>query len=198
MGLEVVRGDTFDGRLTFTPRYPESTFDINRVQPICNTNFFKPQGGFWTSVDNGWEDWCRETMPMWLSKTTFDVTLTDTSNVLVLHDMDTVNSLPQLGLQDKKGRPYLNFEALSEKYDAIFIDLTHGDSDFNRRFKDWAADSIVVLNSDSIDTVTNSKTGAVVYSRDNSANMAKPFEVDSRLLSGFTNDKSLNFEYGLS
>lgn len=139
---------------------------------VNNENWPKPYGGFWASRDgdpNGWEAWChREYYKIKELESFFRFTLRDCSQVLILESEDQLIDLPKLKAwkpkdlvwmetlaSDQHPTPdqleelfrqnwcYLDYERLSEKYDAI--ELVNAGA-FHGSLNLWDCNSILILN----------------------------------------------------
>ena len=133
--------------------YGHKHFDINLFCPISNREIFtKPFGGLWASradAKYGWKEWnddeqfreCNE-------ENSFIFQLSDTARIL------TINSSDDLKKLTKTYRGFfvpccLDFEQLSQKYDAIEVNI----SSDRRLYWDlygWDCDSILVMNPEVI------------------------------------------------
>lgn len=151
---KTITGPEMDGRLTFTPRDPNFEFDPNQIQPVRNvSDFIKPQGGFYLSVDEGWERWCQEAEPSWIkNKQRYEALMDPDAKILVIDSNQAINELPQIGVTSGRiPRPILNFEALAQDYDAIFMDLTESpNGELFKTMNAYDCDQLIVLNPDAI------------------------------------------------
>lgn len=136
--------------------YGHKHFDINLFCPISNRELFtKPFGGLCASrigAEYGWKEWnddehfreCNE-------ENSFTFQLSNTARIL------TINSSDDLKKLTKTYRGffipcYLDFERLSQKYDAIEANI----SSDRRLYLDlygWDCDSILVMNPDVIQEI---------------------------------------------
>lgn len=131
--------------------------------PIRNRDYFtKPKGGLWASRKDdefGWKDWCeREDFRLDSFDRSFEFTLKDSANVLVLNNRDQLDFLPQIKYgeryryhkDDWSSECYLNFEKLSKEYDAIDIpDI----SPFYWALYGWDCNSILIMNPDIVEVI---------------------------------------------
>lgn len=138
-------------------------YDPEKWRNIKNLRFFgKPNGGLWGSpIDSslGWKDWCdsenfRQDVGF---NSGFTWEISDPSRILVLDSMKTYQSLPGLYkikyLDEPLGGESLNFERISQDYDAILLTENGLDElrgDFSLNFYSWDCESIIVLNRNAI------------------------------------------------
>lgn len=149
-------------RLTFSPRTDGPfEYDPSQVLPIANPTAMafatKPFGGIWLSVDGGWERWCRNEMPHWLSNGTCEVTLVPGARIYEVRSMEDLERLPQRdapeGMWLGSGMcpcAHIDFERMAKDYDGMFLNLSHGDPDFYFALYGWDCDSVLVFSADAI------------------------------------------------
>lgn len=147
--------------------YGSTKFEPEKFEPIQNRLFVKPTGGFWASpieTEWGWKDWCEaENYEECEKENSFTFTLSENANVLHLHNVEDLDSLPKLKLPEPLkslskgilGMVYLDFEKiLKSGYDAIEIHL----EDFSLeslygKLYGWDCDSILIMNPEIIKEV---------------------------------------------
>ncbi len=130
--------------------YGSSTYDIQLMHPICNSEFRnKPTGGLWTSPINsefGWSDWTTRECYGSLS-TYFDLTFYGT--VCKVDGVADMATLPWL--EDAKGNTSVSFEVLVQQgYDAIHLTKKgEGDTRFTdpRSFYGWDCETVLIFNA---------------------------------------------------
>lgn len=140
-------------------------YNPEKWREIKNRRFCgKPDGGLWGSpVDSswGWKDWCdsedfrQETG----FNSGFTWELSDPSRILILDCMKTYQELPGLYKIKYLDEPFaggsesLNFERISQDYDAILLTENGLDElrgDFSLNFYSWDCESIIALNRNAI------------------------------------------------
>ena len=138
------------------PVYIHYGHDEFRIpDPIKNREclFTKPKGGLWASRkddEDGWKTWCeREEFRLETFDSSFEFTLKDSANVLVLSDLDQLDILPKLNPWDEPydksefSTCYLDFVKLAQKYDAIeLVDICK----FYWALYGWDCNSILIMN----------------------------------------------------
>ena len=158
--------------------YGSDHFDPLSFTPIRNSAWQpKPENGLWASRDNaeyGWSQWCRSNrFNVDALRESFRFTLPE-ARILLLEDLDQLMNLPKLRAWEPKKvdwlesiKPnelptkeqlqelympnwcYLDYEKLSEQYDAVEIREPWV---FRDAFPTWDCDSIVVMNENVIIT----------------------------------------------
>ena len=138
--------------------YGHSKFDINQFKQIVNQiEFTKPSGGLWASRINseyGWKDWClsNEYSGSTLDKH-FNFSLEKTAKILTISNCNQLEELPKN--KDCKIVSNLwvclDFEKLSEQYDAIEVLITE-DNQLYYKLYGWDCDSILIMNPNIIIT----------------------------------------------
>lgn len=133
--------------------YGHKHFDPYLFSPITNRGqWVKPTGGLWASpVDAsfGWKDWnygnkCKECN----DENSFTFTLSEGARVLVIDNNDVLWKLPQIVPEYMHDLwCMLDFEKLTEDYDAIELDLS-ADSRLYWSLYGWDCDCILVMNPD--------------------------------------------------
>lgn len=145
------------------PVYIHYGHDKFRVpDPIKNIRFFtKPEGGLWASrkyYEFGWKDWCgNEEFHLDTFDKSFEFTLKDNANVLVLNNRDQLDDLPQIGnpelaynKENWTSTCYLDFEKLSQDYDAIEL---MNEQVFHWALYGWDCNSILIMNPDIVEVI---------------------------------------------
>ena len=126
-------------------------------------NSFKPDG-FWISVNNGWEDWCKSEMPHWIdnTRTCLKAILSKDINLFVIESKEqflkefknlTGKKYIELSIEGRKLKIVFH-EKLAEKYDGIYLKLEpflkhRLDFDF-MYFYSWDCESMCIWNKDKI------------------------------------------------
>lgn len=108
---------------------------IGRYEPrpesiirVTNKQWVKPYGGLWTStyIDNssGWVDWCLNEQLDWVENRRWFLLVPDpNARIFVVNDIDDMDILFER-YQDRLDYPSMssiNFEAMSEDYDAMTV-----------------------------------------------------------------------------
>ena len=133
-----------------------NSFKKEKIKPIKNElNFTKPIGGFWASNINaeyGWKQWCDDNEFKFYNKdNAFVFTLSDNAKVLYINDTKILANLP---MQQSiiKSWLCLDFEKLSEQYDAIEVNISKCNRLYDLLYG-WDCDSILIMNPDVIQEV---------------------------------------------
>lgn len=134
--------------------YGNDKFEINKFETISNDSRIptKPSGGFWASrVDSNysWKNYCiKQRYDIDLDKYII-FSIDDKARILSINNCKQLENLPQL---DSKRRFYknnlytkLDFERLSEKYDAIEVFIREKDELYFQLFG-WDCESILIMN----------------------------------------------------
>lgn len=144
--------------LTFSPRYDGFSYSERMFYPIRNRDVFmtKPSGGFWLSVDGGWERWCECEEPDWASHGRYEVEVADDAKVYVISSIDDIDALPQregpsevpdlFGFLLPESR--IDFERVAEIYDGIFVNISEGGRDVWNAMYGWDCDSVLLFSPD--------------------------------------------------
>lgn len=142
-------------------------YDPCLFKSIKNRHLFgKPSGGLWASPVNsefGWKDWCNEELFFKHSGLSegFTWELSDQAKVLVLRNSNDRDLLPERYFLENDeweeliGKKRLNFERLSEDYDALFLTYSglRDLSDYYSGFSTWDCESILVFNKEVIGNI---------------------------------------------
>lgn len=133
--------------------------------------FTKPYGGLWGSPINtecNWENWCKSNdFELKRLEKCFYFKLKSKAKRLYINNVDQLKELPKvkqpeifsINLWDT-----LDFEKLSEEYDALEITLTYEDKTkiedlwsggLYQRLYGWDVDSILVMNPDIVEEIEN-------------------------------------------
>lgn len=156
-------------RLAFTHG---CSFDISKVAPVRNGNFYKPSGGAWLSpyADDGRTEWARfgdvaDYAPAKRSTTVTDVALVPNARVLVIDSRDDFINVVEahsyvyeneLNRHLEEDKRLLDFESIARDYDAIWVTQrgvntnqlipAHGQPTLGP----WDIPSVLVLNRDAV------------------------------------------------
>ena len=139
-------------------RYGKEPFRKDCFTPVRNRNFpaSKPIGGIWASPEDAelsWEVWCRENMPEFIKgKNVYRFSL-EGANVLHVRSRSDLSNLPVLQDFNKMcftDIEYLDFEKLSDMYDAIELHLSEGDYRLSQALYGWDCDSVLIMNPEVI------------------------------------------------
>ena len=136
--------------------YGHKKFCKEMCKPIENIQLFtKPKGGFWASrIDAkfGWKDWCIDEEFRDIDENNaFRFKLKDNAKVLYINDTKILANLP---MQQSiiKSWLCLDFEKLSEQYDAIEVNISKCNHLYDLLYG-WDCDSILIMNPDIIEEV---------------------------------------------
>jgi hypothetical protein len=128
------------------------TLDWSKIAPISNCKWNKPKGGFWLSINDGWEHWCECEMPEWLVGTRYQITVKPWANIYWIKTDNDALWLPDNPLMDDSykdgnflGMKFIDFEELSLLYDAVGVMIQSGDISY-RILNGWDCDSLLVMN----------------------------------------------------
>lgn len=134
--------------------YGNDKFDINKFENISNDSIVptKPLGGFWASrleCNYSWKDHCiKEEYSIDLSKYII-FSIDKNAKILIIDNCKQLEDLPQLDNQKRNYRDNLytklDFEKLSEKYDAIEV-MINGINDLYFQLFGWDCESILIMN----------------------------------------------------
>lgn len=134
--------------------YGQNNFDVDLFAPIENRPYFtKPFGGLWasrTDAKYSWNDWCRNNdFAECRNDNSFTFTLKDGAKVLEINSVKELKEVPKIKDDDGVTYTMIDFEKLSESYDAIEVNIS---SDHNLYFSlyGWDCDSILIMNPDII------------------------------------------------
>ena len=133
--------------------YGHKHFDKYLFAPIKNMHSLtKPLGGLWASNTDavyGWKDWCEDNEFRRCEKDhSFAFVLTDDARILTINSLDDLKNL--LKGENKYGIDtwtILDFEKLSQQYDAIEVNIS-SDSMLYHSLYGWDCDSILIMNPD--------------------------------------------------
>ena len=143
--------------------YGHDKFDKDLFVPIRNVGFVKPVGGLWASPINsnyGWKDWClSEEFHISLLDRSFRFSLNKAAKVYTIDNRKQLYSLPidhnKSYKIDLSIRPFLDFELISKRYDAIWLTID-GERDTRclrpLNLYGWDVESLLVLNPNIIIT----------------------------------------------
>lgn len=155
-------GDLVDDKPVYV-HYGHDEFHL--PDPIRNSNWRnKPIGGLWASRKDdpyGWKSWCeREEFRLHTFDQSFEFTLKDYANILVLSNRDQLDNLPKIdshgipeltyNKEDWKSECYLDFKKLKQDYDAI--ELTDV-GQFYWALYGWDCNSILIMNPDIVEVI---------------------------------------------
>lgn len=134
-----------------------NVLDLDKIKSISNYKWNKPTGGFWLSVNEGWERWCEKEEPDWLRGLRYEFTLKSDASIYWITSDEDAWVLPDNPLMDEyrgewvfKGMKFIDFENISKRYDAIGVMIQSGE--ISRRTLDgWDCDSMLVMNPSIID-----------------------------------------------
>ena len=138
--------------------YGNDKFDINKFETISNNSIMptKPRGGFWASRINSNYSWKKHCIKQGYS---IDLdkyivfSINDMVRILTIDNCKQLENLPQL--DNKKGfyknnlYTKLDFEKLSEKYDAIEVFINEINELYFQLFG-WKCESILIMNPEVI------------------------------------------------
>lgn len=137
--------------------YGHNRFDRSIFKPIKNKDmpWVKPTGGLWASpidADYGWRNWCNdEKFRECVEGNSFKFTLPD-ANILYISSVKDTMGLPIKSVHFES--IFLDFEELVRMgYDAIELNIS-SDRELYWRLYGWDCDSILVMNPNKIQTVT--------------------------------------------
>lgn len=139
--------------------YGSTVFLPERLLPVRNMNV-KPEWhtGLWTSpVDSkrGWSDWCRmEDYGECNENNSFTLCLKEGARILVIDSMSDLMKAP-LWVSNRFNNKYLDFELISEQYDAIWLtDKGQEETHYSRPtavdLYGWDCESVLILNADCV------------------------------------------------
>lgn len=148
--------------------YGSDKFDPKKFKTIKNVMIStKPEGGLWGSPldsEEGWKEWCeRNNFRTNLLEKFFVFSLKPGTRLLFLDEVTQLDDLPKVknpAIFDNFNLwCCLDFEKLSEQYDAIEITLSHEKSHryefwggLYDKLYGWDCDSICIMNPNCINT----------------------------------------------
>lgn len=134
--------------------YGSERFEKKLFRKIINNDWTKPIGGLWTSPTGstyGWKEWClQEDFRIDSLSSHFKLKFTKEARVLL------IDSFPDLEKLPKRKVNYLDFEKISNKFDAIWLtEKGQWETRFTRPFNlyGWDCESILVLNPESVEEI---------------------------------------------
>lgn len=139
--------------------------DLSAVKPVRNADLWnKPAGGFWLSVNEGWEAWCEAEEPEWAEGPRFKATLSKNARILEIRGKADLQGLPiNPAMADANnwdlslghwGEVYLDFETLAKEYDGVAVMVQSGNWDeLYYLMYGWDCDSLVVFNPEVIENL---------------------------------------------
>ena len=126
--------------------YGSSQFKPELMMPIKNSEHIKPNGGLWTSpVDSiyGWKDWCDNEN---FGDTSKSFTVIFTGRLLTINSIDVMNNLPWI---NDDTSPWISFENLSNKYDAVHLTVK-GEKEtrfsYPKSLYGWDCETVLIMN----------------------------------------------------
>lgn len=148
--------------------YGSNEFKPELFKPVKNEMMFtKPKGGLWASPINAkesWKEWCeRNDFHLELLKKSFIFVLKPDTRVLFIDDVKQLENLPKVEnpaiFENFKLWTCLDFEKLSQEYDAVEITLSEEKSHQGEfwgglydKLYGWDCDSICIMNPECINT----------------------------------------------
>ena len=142
----------------FLVHFGASEYMPENFGKIANSGWVKPKGGLWTSPvgsEYGWEEWCRSEnfRPESLAKS-FLLRMKADSKILII---DTLEDLVKLPIIEKGegfyGRMYLDFEIISNKFDAIWLTVNgQWETRLSRPMNlyGWYCETVLIMNKESV------------------------------------------------
>lgn len=137
--------------------YGSKHFNKNLFKKIKNIPFVKPEGGLWASnikAKYGWKEWTQDNnygTDKYREDNCFKFRLKNGAKILTIKNKKDLRELPKYKVPtfDSNLFNWLDFEKLSEQYDAIevFIDKLYWE------LYGWDCDSLLVLNKDVIEEI---------------------------------------------
>lgn len=79
---------------THTCNFHQELDIANNFHPVENIGGVKPRGGFWLSINEGWEHWCESEMPNWLEGTRYQAKLKPSVNIYWIWTNEDLDKLP--------------------------------------------------------------------------------------------------------
>ena len=142
--------------------YGSNCFDRERFMPVKNRpDMIKPDGGLWASRENakyGWYQWAKNIRNFAPSlETSFEFSLADNARILLIDNIMQLDGLPKnektifsvfpalSSISASSLWTFLDFELLSESYDAIEVLISEDRRLYDQLFT-WDCDSILVTN----------------------------------------------------
>ena len=143
--------------------YGSDHYDESLFCKIINREYTnKPFGGLWSSPvesDITWKEWCdAESFRECDEKNSFKFRLKPEAKILTLENKDDLSNLPRvkLDLSYITMNIDIDFEALSEEYDAIMVYVHRGKDYFDNLYHElygWDCDTLLVMNKEVIEVI---------------------------------------------
>ena len=151
--------------------YGSDRFVKELFNKVKNTPYLtKPIGGFWASPVDSTRNWIDFAKSNNIYKNidgyydiSFEFKISDDAKVLHLYSIDDLDNLPRYECEENKrvakynNEIWLDFEKLSEEYDAIELHLSEEKrtsdefwQDLYHKLYSWDCDSILIMNPDII------------------------------------------------
>ena len=140
--------------------YGSRNYNADSFQPVTNINCIKPSGGLWVSNVNSkvpWSEWCARNnyrVNSLSADNCFYIKIKNTARILQIKSIADLRPLPKLTVNSllKKLFPlvvYLDFEELSNDYDAIEVTISES-SELYWALYGWDCDCTLIMNKDVI------------------------------------------------
>ena len=146
--------------------YGRNFFDKNLFAPIKN-DWVKPFGGFWASLVNdeyGWINWTKDNRYE-IIKDKWIRFILNSDRIIALNSYDELTHLPHIKKQNELDKwilfddlkhHYLDFEALSNSYDGMYVRISN-DVRFDWGLQMWDCNSLLLFNPDVLQITEVSK-----------------------------------------
>jgi len=135
--------------------YGRKHFDSHFFEPIKNINYFKPEGGLWTSPVNsnyGWIDWNRDYKWIFCNPLiSFKLKFYDDAKIMIIDSKEDLDELPTYTVKEfgHKEVEYVDFKRLSKVCDAIWLTekgVEETESSYPVSLSGWDCETILIMN----------------------------------------------------
>lgn len=134
--------------------YGHDNFDLSKFNKIKNKTYMsKPCGGLWVCPINStksWKDFCiSEDFRLNSFNSSFKISFNNNAKIYKINSLQDINNLPTFTI-GKIEEPLINFEKISEEYDAVWLTAKGYTEIFNSDIIDmlgWDCESIIIFNT---------------------------------------------------
>ncbi len=135
--------------------YGRKHFNPFVFEPIRNVNYFKPDGGLWTSPVNsnyGWIDWNKQYKWIFCDPSkSFKLRFYDNAKIMIIDGKEDLDELPTYIIRER-GRgdvEYVDFKKLSKVCDAIWLTekgVEKTESSYPVSLSGWDCETVLIMN----------------------------------------------------
>lgn len=135
--------------------YGAKMFMPEKFKPVENRAWVKPLGGLWTSPIGSDYEWKDTGFKLCDESNCFTVCLKMDAKVFMIDSLEDLMNAPLMWGDYGIPRKVLDFEAIAEQYDAIWLTgkgLGETHDSFPTNLFGWDCESVLILNADCIST----------------------------------------------